>query len=157
MISIIAAIGKKRELGYNNSLLWHLKDDMKYFRETTNGHTVVMGRKTFESIEKPLTNRRNIVITRSTIDGVETTSDIGYILNIAKEENVFIIGGSSIYEMFLPYANKLYLTLIDDDKEADVFFPEFDEKEYKKELIEKKEENNIKYSFVIYEKINYII
>lgn len=149
MISIIAAIGKNRELGYKNDLIWHLKGDMKYFKKTTLNHTVIMGRNTYESIGKPLPNRENIVISSSNIDGVKTLSDPSLCIDNNSEE-VFIIGGASIYKYFIPYADKLYLTEINDEKEADVYFPEFNKDDFIKEEIEKHIENGIEYTFVIY-------
>lgn len=150
MISLIAAIGKNRELGKDNDLLWHLKGDLKYFKEVTTNHTVVMGRKTYESIGKPLPNRENIVITRSNIDGVKTIKNPEEVLKMDGE--VFIIGGASIYEYFIKYASRLYLTLIDDDKDADVYFPYFDESLYEKKTIGQNRENDIEYTFVLYER-----
>ena len=149
MINIIAAVGKNRELGFRNALIWHLKDDMKYFKETTLYHTVVMGRKTYESIGKALPNRRNIVITHLEMDDAEVMS-IDDVLSLSKSEEVFVIGGETIYREFLSYADKLYLTEIDDEHEADAFFPEFDKSNYDKKIIKEDMENGIKYSFVKY-------
>ena len=152
MINIIAAIGKNGELGLNNQLLWHLKEDMKYFKETTMGYIVVMGRKTFESIGKPLPNRENIVLSRSNlnINGVKIVNDPYKILEY--NEKVFIIGGESIYRFFLPYADNLYLTEIDEEKNADAFFPEFDKNDYTEEIIKTSSENDINYTFKIYKR-----
>ena len=152
MINIIAAIGKNGELGLNNQLLWHLKEDMKYFKETTTGYIVVMGRKTFESIGKPLPNRENIVLSRSNlnIDGVKIVNDPHKILEY--NEKVFIIGGESIYRFFLPYADNLYLTEIDEEALADSFFPEFDKNDYTEETVGRGSDNDIDYTFKIYHK-----
>ena len=111
MINIIAAVGKNKELGLNNKLLWHLKEDMKYFKETTTGYIVVMGRKTFESIGKPLPKRKNIVITRQniTLDGAEVLNDPYKVLEY--NDKIFIIGGEQIYRFFLPYADNIYLKI----------------------------------------------
>ena len=151
MISIIAAIGKNYELGLNNKLLWHIPNDLKYFKELTTGKTVVMGRKTYESIGKPLPNRENIVLTRQNIeiDNVNVVNDYKKILDL---EDVFIIGGEQIYKLFLPYADNIYLTEIAENKEADSYFPIFDKSLYTKEIIETNSYNDINYSFVIYRK-----
>ena len=154
MISLIAAVGRNRELGINNNLIWKLHGDMKYFREQTSGKTVVMGRKTYLSIGSPLPKRKNIVISRSIdeIDGVEVIHDPKDILEMSKEEDIFIIGGSSIYEYFIPYADKIYLTEIDGVHDADAFFPEFDKSLYQKEILDKRSEDGVEYAFVIYQK-----
>lgn len=150
MISIIAAIGKNKELGYKNDLIWHLKGDMAYFKKTTLNHTVIMGRNTYESIGRELPNRENIVITSKPIDNVKTISDPSLCLSYKEDEEIFIIGGASVYKYFIPYADKLYLTEINDEKKADVYFPEFDYNDFNKEEIEKHIENGIEYTFVVY-------
>lgn len=135
-IAIIAAIGKNRELGRGGNLLWHLPDDMRRFKELTTGHPVIMGRKTWESLPekfRPLSGRTNIVVTRqagykaegaTVVDGL---SDAFLSAEKASGANeTFIIGGSEIYSATLPYARRLYLTLVDDAPEADVFFPEYE-------------------------------
>lgn len=138
-ISIIAAIGKNYELGKGNDLIWHFKDDMKFFKDTTTGHTVVMGRKTFESLPHALPNRRNIVITRDasyTAEGAEVTDSIENAIKLAGDSEVFVIGGGTIYEAMLPMADKLYLTEIDaEDKDAEVYFARFDKSQYTREKL----------------------
>ncbi len=162
IISLIAAIGKNNELGKNNTLLWHLPADMKHFKEITSLHTVIMGRKTFESIGKPLPNRRNIVITRDKnyqADGVEITHSFEEALSLVKnkDEEVFIVGGAEIYKQALEFANKLYITHIEaKDKNADVFFPEIIPivfGEVSREEHAPDEKNLLPYSFVKYERI----
>ena len=153
MFSIIAAIGKNNELGHKGELIFHLKDDMKFFRETTDGHSVVMGRKTWDSLPSKLGNRTNIVISRHDFNGPDEI--IHNLDNFIKEyedtsEEIFIIGGASIYEAFLPYAKTLYLTEIDASADADVFFPTFDKSKYTKTLIKKGSENGLNYSIVKY-------
>ena len=152
MINIIAAVGKNLEIGKDNKLLWRIPNDQKYFKETTINKTVVMGRKTYESMGKPLKNRKNIVLTRGklNIDNVEIVNNYKEILN--REEEIFIIGGEQIYKKFLPYADNLYLTEINASKEADTYFPEFDKGLYEKEVLKTEEYNDIEYSFVIYRK-----
>lgn len=133
-ISIIAAVGKNLELGYNNSLLCHLPKDLKRFKEITSGHTIIMGMKTWLSLpKKPLPNRRNIVVTHQniTLDGAETANSVEKALDMVQnEQETFVIGGATMYKLFLPYANKLYLTRIVYYFTADTWFPEIDEKEW---------------------------
>ncbi len=155
-ISMIAAIGKNRELGKNNDLIWHFKDDMKFFRETTTGNTVVMGRKTFESLPHALPNRRNVVITSDknyAADGAEVAGSVSEALELTKSDNVYIIGGGRIYSEFLKYADKLYLTEIDAEcKDADTFFPELNKADYTAEKLTDFEVNGIHFSHVLYTK-----
>lgn len=138
-LSIIAAVGRNLELGKANDLIWHFKDDMKFFKQTTIGNTVIMGRKTFESLPKPLADRQNIVITNNknyTADGAEVVFSLDEALEACKNENVFIIGGGKIYGEFLPRASKLYLTEINDTcADADTYFPQFDKALYNREII----------------------
>jgi dihydrofolate reductase len=161
MISLIAAIGKNNELGKSNTLLWHLPADMKHFKEITTLHPVIMGRKTFESIGRPLPNRRNIVITRNVNykkDGVELAYSLSEALDLFPDQNeeIFIIGGAELYRQTMPLADKLYITHIDaEDKNADAFFPEiipvvWNEVSHIKH--EADEKNIFPYTFSIYEK-----
>ena len=150
MIKIIAAVGKNNELGKNNDLIWHIKRDMQYFRKVTTGNIVVMGRKTYESIGKPLPERENIVITSTNIEGVKTIANPEEVYSLDKD--VFIIGGASIYEYFINKADEIYLTEIDAESEADVFFPEFDKSLYTREVIEECIEDGLNYSFVVYKR-----
>lgn len=138
-INMIAAIGKNYELGYQNELIWHLKKDMEFFRKTTTGHPIIMGRKTFESLPKLLPNREHLVLSRQniTIPGVKFFSskeELDNYLEIINEIS-FVIGGSSLYEMYIPEAVKIYLTEIDSNNIADVFFPKFDKENYEKNLL----------------------
>ncbi len=154
MFSLIAAIGQNHELGKNNQLIFHIKDDMKYFRETTTGHKIVMGRKTWESLPGKLPNRENIVISHSDFDGPDLIiHDLDkYIQKYQNtDEEIFIIGGASIYSAFLPFARHLYLTEVAaTEPSADVFFPEFDQSKYSRELIKKGKENDLAFSIVKY-------
>jgi len=150
---MICAIGKKREIGFKNQLLWNLPNDLRRFKEITAGHAVIMGQKTFESIGKVLSDRKNIILSLDSnlkIDGAEVSNDFLEVINRYKDsdEEVFIIGGASIYKQAILYAQKLYLTLVKDSPEADVFFPEY--QEFKKVVSESeiKEENGIQYKFV---------
>lgn len=153
-VSMIAAIGKNRELGKNNDLIWHFKEDMKFFRETTTGNTVVMGRKTFESLPHALPNRRNIVISSNKnyhAEGAEVVTSVGEALEKTKSDNVFVIGGGKIYSEFLKYADKLYLTEIDAQcSDADTFFPEFDKSEFSKEKLTDFTVDGIHFEHILY-------
>ena len=139
MISMIASVGKNMELGKNNNLIWHFKEDMKFFKETTMGHKVIMGRKTYESLPGNLPGREMIVISTKTVDGdVIVFNDINSIVDKYKnsQEEIFIIGGASIYKEFLPYASKIYLTEIcAEDLAADTFFPSFNKDDWNKVII----------------------
>lgn len=135
IVSLIAAIGKNRELGKGNALLWKIPEDMKHFRETTRGHVVIMGRKTFESIGRPLPDRVNIVVSRENIkfydfkDTVLVAHSIEEALEIARKSEqgeIFIIGGAQIYELAMPYVDKLYLTVVDEKfPDADAYFSDY--------------------------------
>ena len=136
-VSAIAAIGKNRELGKGNELLWHIPDDLKRFKELSKGHPVILGRKTFDSIidilGKPLPGRTNIVVTRDSLwthPGAIATTSIEEALEKAKQapggEETIIAGGAQIYELALPHTDTLHLTLIEDSRDADSFFPEYE-------------------------------
>ncbi len=152
-IKIIAAIGKNRELGKDNTLMWNLPGDMRFFRTTTQGSAVIMGRKTYESIGRPLPKRENIVISRNAelkIEGVRVVFSLNEAIAAANGD-AFIIGGASVYAAALPIADELILTEIDMDYPgADVFFPEFDKEEYNRREIAKGEDSGVKYSHVSY-------
>ncbi len=152
--SIIAAIGKNNEMGKDNQLLWHLPSDLMFFKEMTLNHTVIMGKNTYLSIGRPLPKRTNIVLSSSLDDNqvivCKTLDDIKKHIN--EDEEVFIIGGYSIYKTFLPLASKLYLTHINKEFDADVFFPEVNYDEYESELIDEGIENNLEYKHVLYKK-----
>lgn len=144
--SIIAAVGRNRELGYKGGLIWRLPEDTQFFKRKTMGHMVVMGRKTRDSLPaKGLVGREMVVLSRSfwTFDDFMKTAP--------KDREIFVIGGGSIYEQFLPYADTLYLTEIDatSDK-ADVFFPEVDYSKYDKEILGSGASDGINYTFVKY-------
>lgn len=138
-ITIIAALGVGNEIGKNGSLLWHLKDDLKRFKEITTGHSVIVGRKTYESIlhtlGKPLPNRKMVVISRNEIelpDGCVLVHSFEDALKEVGKEEVFVIGGAEIYTLALPYANKMCITRVASaDTDADTFFPKWDEDEWK--------------------------
>ncbi len=157
MISIIVAYDKNKAIGKDNKLCWKQSADLKRFKELTTGKTVVMGRKTFESIGKPLPNRRNIVLTRQdiNIDGVEIIKSIEDIKGI--EGDIIIIGGGEIYKNCLILADKIFATEIDCEIEADTWFPNFSENDWMIESIERHkvdEKNEFNYSFINYVKGN---
>lgn len=155
MFSIIAAVGKNNELGKKGGLVFHIKEDMKFFKETTTGHTVVMGFKTWESLPKKLPNRKNIVVTFEEFEGPdECVTDLEKFIkeNESTDEEIFIIGGGSIYAQFLEHAKKLYLTEVDgEDKDADVFFPAFDKTLYDKKVLREGSDSGIDYKMCLYE------
>lgn len=152
-ISIITAMDKNRVIGKNNSLPWYLPDDLNFFKKMTLNSSVVMGRKCFESIGKPLPNRKNIVLSRNSFKhkNIESYSSVEEI--IEKYKNFYVIGGSQIYNAFLPYADKLIITKIEYEFEGDTFFPEINWNEWALESsVEGKidEKNKYKHSFNIY-------
>jgi dihydrofolate reductase len=160
-ISIIVAIGKNNEIGKGNDLLCHLPADLKHFKEITSGHTVIMGRKTFDSLPKgPLPNRKNIVISRNKdlkIEGATVYSSLDYaLIKLMDEDEVFIIGGAQMYAQILPDADKLYLTKIHAEfPEADVFFPAIQSHEWRevsRETHLADEKNPYSFTFVEYER-----
>lgn len=155
-ISLILSVGRNNEIGRGNDLIWHFHADMKFFRETTTGNTVIMGRKTFESLPKVLPNRKNIVISTDKdlkIEGALVVHSVEEALEAAKDDNIFVIGGGKIYAEFLPLADKIYLTEIDDQcTDADTFFPAFDKSLYTRTVLGENEEDGIKFSHVLYTK-----
>ena len=156
MLSIIACISKvHRAIGYKNRLLYAIPSDMTRFRMLTTGHTIIMGRKTFESLPNgALPNRRNIVIskTREQIAGCEVYASLEEALEARKEaaeDECFIIGGASIYEQALPFADKLYLTIVEKEPEqADTFFPEINPAEWEVKEKEMRNENGLPFTFL---------
>ena len=125
-LALIAAIARNRGIGMGGQLPWHLSDDLKRFKRLTTGHAVLMGRKTYESIGKPLPNRRNVVLSRRPVPDIETYATIPAALSALKDEEwVFVIGGGEIFSLLLEKADKLYLTIVEKDVEADTFFPEY--------------------------------
>ncbi|MBA5850161.1 dihydrofolate reductase [Clostridium sp. cel8] len=158
MLSIIAALNQDFIIGRDNNLIWHISRDLKRFKKITSGKTIVMGRKTFESLPGVLPNRKHIVITRDknyTVkeDSVLIIHDINDILKYKdSKEEVFIIGGGEIYRQFIPYCKKLYLTEIISNETGDTYFPKFNREDYT--VIEKEThlDDNINYSFTTLEK-----
>ena len=150
MIAIIAAFPENRVIGKGNSLPWKIKGDLKHFKEQTTGKTLIMGRKTFESIGRPLPKRNNIVITSKDVEntGVDVCRSVDEAIEKGRgyDKDIFVIGGASIYEQFLPKADKLYISHIKEDYEGDVYFPDYDESRWEEEYREDKGE----FEFVIY-------
>lgn len=161
MITLVVAMGMNREIGVNNQLPWHLPKDLKHFKELTTGHPVVMGRKTYESIGKPLPNRTNIVISRKTDwfeEGILIVSSIKEALKFAHkiDQDLFVIGGGNIFEQTLSMADRLEVTEIKTTLEADTFFPAINPQVWKKTnevCYERDEKNNFDFCFQTFEKI----
>lgn len=153
-VSMIVARGKNNEIGGNNDLLWHIPSDLKFFKATTMGKSIIMGRKTFQSLPKALPGRKNIVISRDPsfdAPGATVVTDTKSALNESETDEVFIIGGASIYEAFFPIAEKLYITEVDfETDKADVFFPETDLSEWESTLLDEGEENGLKFRHILY-------
>lgn len=153
-ISLIAAIGKNRELGKNNDLIFKIPEDMEFFKNKTQGHPIIMGRKTYESIGHPLPNRINIVVSRSMGETVSQNSDLVVVNSLedgidkAKQtgtDEVFIIGGQKIFEQAISLADKLYLTIVDAEvSDADVFFPDYSDFE---NIVSERKSSDINYTY----------
>ena len=161
MISLLVAMDKNRVIGFENDLPWHLPKDLKFFKEKTTGNTIIMGRMTYESIGKALPNRRNIVLTRKDgkyPEGVEVINDIELINKWNKEkpnDEFFVIGGGKLFEQVLPYADRMYITEIDESFKGDIHFPKFSEADWSittKTKGEKNENNPYDYYFLQYDR-----
>jgi dihydrofolate reductase len=162
MISLLYAMDKNRLIGSNNQLPWHLPQDLAYFKRITMDHKIVMGRKTFDSIGRPLPGRENIIITRDqqfSCDGCKVLHSIDEFLEMARkvDEEIFVIGGAEIFKELLPYSDRLYVTHIHHEFEGDTFFPETNDTEW--EIISnepgiKNEKNPYDFDFVVYERKN---
>ncbi|NGQ94663.1 dihydrofolate reductase [Brevibacillus sp. SYP-B805] len=160
MISLIVAMDQNRLIGRNNGLPWRLPADLQYFKRVTSGKTVIMGRKTYESIGRPLPNRRNIILTTrkdfrpagcTTYDSVDEL-----MARLPQEEEAFVIGGAEIYRLFLPFADRMYITLIDHAFTGDAYFPSYDESEWRlisSEPGTQNEENPYPYRFTVWERV----
>ena len=153
---IIAAIGENNELGKDNSLIWHLPGDLKFFKDKTYGKSIVMGRKTFESLPKMLPNRQHIVITSGNINNpdVEVYHSIESFLNsCSSDEETFVIGGASIYKAFIDIVDTMYLTEVEASCEsADAFFPDFDKNDWQRSELTQNSENGISYKHILYKR-----
>lgn len=162
MLSIIVALAENNAIGKNNDLIWYISDDLKRFKKLTTGHTILMGRKTYESLPHgALPNRENIVITRDQnleLPKCTMMHSMEEVINkyAHSKEEVFVIGGGSIYEKLLPYAKKLYLTRVHASFEADVYFPEINRDDWKllsEEHHQKSEKNEFNFSFIDLQKV----
>lgn len=156
-ISLIAAVASNGAIGLGNNLLWHIPEDFRWFRKQTTGHTVVMGKRTWESLPvKPLPGRTNIVLSDNPCDcfeGCLCAASIGEAIRLMDPESEnFIIGGGMVYCQFLPLAQKAYITLVHRDYEADTFFPEMPETEWEEVFREDHPEGEPPWSFLIYER-----
>ncbi len=159
IVTIVVAIAENHAIGKDNKLLWHLPNDLKHFKEITTGHTIIMGRKTYESVGKPLPNRRNIIVTRQniTIEGCEAVNSIEAALALcADDAEAFIVGGAEIYKQAMKLTDRIYLTVVHQKFEADSFFPEISKPEWKEVYREDHEPDNknaIPYSFITFERV----
>ena len=154
MVSIIVAYSKNRVIGYKGKMPWKIKGEQLWFKELTLNHTVIMGRKTYESIGKPLENRLNIIVSSTLFfdeENLKTARSLNEAISLANSEEVFIIGGQQLYEEAITIADTLYITEIDIEVEGDTFFPEFDENNYVKTLI-KEVDGEIRYRYKKYQK-----
>ena len=153
-VSMIVAKGINNEIGADNKLLWHIPSDLKFFKETTMGKSIIMGRKTFESLPKALPGRKNIVISRNpdfSAPGAVVVTDTEAALKESETDEVFIIGGASIYEAFFPLATRLYITEVNFSCDyADVSFPDVDLSLWDREVLKEGEENSLSFRHVLY-------
>lgn len=157
-LSLIAAVARNGAIGKNNALLWHLPEDLKFFKRTTLGCPVIMGRKTFESIGRPLPGRRNVIVTRNPMwrhDGVETVDSLEQALKLLQSDSrAFVIGGGELYAQTLPIADELILTEINADFEGDTFFPKWDRAVFQEKSREThRSEAGWDYHFVTYRRL----
>ena len=160
MVSIIVAVAENGVIGDRNSLLWHISEDLRNFKRVTSGHPVIMGRKTFESLGRPLPNRKNVVITRQDIEieGCEVVHSLEEALGVfSVEEEVFVIGGAQIYREALPIADRFYLTRVHHKYEGDTSFPEWDASEWRvieSESFERGEKYEYPFTIEVLERIS---
>lgn len=161
MISLLFAMDSNRVIGYKNDLPWRLPKDLRFFKEKTVSQIIIMGRKTFNSLKEPLPNRENIIITSNTSFQPEGTQVIHSVHDILEwnrknpEKEYFVIGGGNVFEQILPYADRMYMTLIEETFPGDTYFPDFNEAEWKmtrKEKGEKDERNPYDYYFIQYDR-----
>ena len=156
MISIIAAYSKNRVIGYKGKIPWKIKGEQLWFKELTLNHVVIMGRRTYESIGKPLDNRLNIVVTSTLFfdeENLKSVKSLKEALSLIKDKEAFIIGGQRLYEEALPIVDVMYITEIDLEVKGDTYFPSFDENKYQKTII-KEVNDKISYRYIKYQKID---
>lgn len=158
MISLIVAMDNNCLIGKENDLPWRLPADLQYFKQTTTGHTIVMGRKTFESIGKPLPNRNNVILTGNKDyhhEGVKVIHSVDELVSLEGESELFVIGGATVYEQTMHVATRLYVTHIDEVFEGDTYFPKIDSsvwREVSRKQGVKDEKNPYAYYFTVYER-----
>lgn len=158
MVSIIVAVAKNGTIGDKNALLWHISEDMRFFKRTTSGHPVIMGRKTYDSLGRPLPNRTNVVISRTAqhIEGCQVARSLEEaVAMFPAEEEVFIIGGAQIYALALEIADRIYLTRVEHEYEGDTSFPAWDERKWqliKREAHTHGEKYPYPFAFEIYDR-----
>ena len=162
MLSLIVAKAKNNIIGKNNQLIWHIPEDLQRFKKLTTGHTIIMGRKTFESLGRILPNRHHVILCNDAEmniqdDNVEILEDISMLDKYIKDDHEnFVIGGATMYKLLMPYCSKMYITEINQEFEGDVSFPEIDMKEWKIESREKglkNEDNPYDYEYVTYVRV----
>jgi len=171
-LSIIVAVAQNMAIGKDNDLLWHISDDLKRFKALTSGHSVIMGRRTFDSLpRKPLPRRRNIVLTHdnafrfdappSATGTVEVAHSLPQVLDmVADEEETFVIGGAAVYKLFLPFVSRLYVTWVYKDFEADVFFPTIDPSVFRQSSItprQRDDESGLEYAYAEYYRLHDLV
>lgn len=155
-ISMIACVSRDGGLGNQGELLWHIPEDMQFFRQTTTGHTVVMGGTTYRSIGQPLPGRQNVVLSREPIEHpdviwLKNRTELDRFL-AGQTTETFIIGGASLYRMFIDQAKRLYLTEVDGEKPADVFFPEFNHEDFTVQVLQEGQLDDINYQVKLYQR-----
>ncbi len=159
MLSIIVAKAKNNIIGKDNKLLWHIPEDLKRFKSLTTGHTIIMGRKTFDSIGRVLPNRKHVILSHNPDfkvhdENVEIVHSIDEIKKyIESDEENFVIGGAMIYSLLMPYVTKMYITEIDKNFEGDSVFPPVNHEKWKEVKRVESKDDNLEYSFVDYERI----
>ena len=160
MLSIIVAKAKNNVIGKNNKIIWNLPEDLKRFKELTTGHTIIMGRKTFESIGRVLPNRKHIIFSQNpdfkvNDENVEIVHSMLQIQEYIEDDNEnFVIGGAMIYNLLMPYVKKMYVTQINKEFDGDTFFPRIDEEVWNvvEKVSERDENSNLDYEYVTYER-----
>ena len=154
-LNLIVAVGKNMEIGKDNKLLWHIPEDLKFFKEKTSGKTIIMGSNTFYSLPKLLPNRHHIVLTLDDYkfpDEVEVYYDFNTLLKAleTRDEEMFIIGGAAIYSLFIDYVDSMYITEIDKEYDADKYFPNFDKNKWNRKVLSNNECDEVEYKHVLY-------
>lgn len=160
MINIVVAKASNNVIGAKNDLIWHLPNDLKHFKSITSGHPIIMGRKTFESLGRPLPNRTNIVVTRDqnwNAEGIEIASSLAKAIESAKkiDDDIYIIGGGNIYKQAMEFTDVLYITEVHHEFDGDTYFPEIDSDEWEeveRQDFKKDEKHPYAYSFVTYKR-----